>query len=63
MTNGQTDRQTDESDFVRRCPTNAERPKSKIFSYENLNNSAIQAQVNYHFSADLLAVYFHACTY
>ena len=28
MTGGQTDRQTDESDFIGRCPTNVERPIS-----------------------------------
>ena len=27
QTHGQTDRRKDESDFIRRCPTNAERPK------------------------------------
>ena len=26
-TNGQTDRQMDERDFIGRCPTNVERPK------------------------------------
>ena len=27
VTDGRTDRQTDESDFIGRCPTNVERPK------------------------------------
>ena len=29
-TEGRTDRQTDESDFIGQCPTNVERPISKL---------------------------------
>ena len=28
LSDGRTDRQTDEKDFIRHCPTNVERPKT-----------------------------------